>query len=71
MKNLPSKQDNLRAEKQDTVSSEKEKNVKKAEDKTVVSIKDVIDKHPTSKAIYNIPFDEQQYNDDSKGMNEE
>ena len=45
--------------------------VKNFEDKTVVSIKDVIDKHPTSKAIYNIPFDEQQYNDDSKAMNEE
>ena len=71
MENQPSKPEELRAEKQDTVSSEKEENVKNFEDKTVVSIKDVIDKHPTSKAIYNIPFDEQQYNDDSKAMNEE
>ena len=65
MENQPGKQDDLRAEKQDTVSSEKEENVKNAEDKTVVSIKDVIDKHPTSKAVHNIPPDEQQHNEKS------
>ena len=66
MENKPSKQDELRAEKQDTVSLENEENVKKAAMKTVVSIRDVIERHPTSKAIYDIPFDEQQYNDGAK-----
>lgn len=71
MKNKPLKQDELRAKKQDTVSLEKEENVKKAANKKVVSIKDLSDNHPTSKAIYDIPFDEQQYDDDSKANDDE
>ena len=65
MENQASKQDDLRAEKQDTVSSEKEENIKKAENKTVISIKDLIDEHPTSKAVHDIASDEQQHNEKS------
>ena len=63
MENMPSKQEELEAEKRDNVSAEKEENIKKAENKTVISIKDVIDKHPTSKAVHDIPPDEQQHNE--------
>ena len=60
---MPSKLEELKAEKQENVSAEKEENVKKTENKTVISIKDVIDKHPTSKAVHDIPPDEQQHNE--------
>ena len=65
MENMPSKQEELKAEKQDNESVEKEENIKTAKNKTVISIKDVIDKHPTSKAVHDIPPDEQQYNEKS------
>ena len=65
MEIMPSKQEELKAEKQENVSAEKEENVKKTENKTVISIKDVIDKHPTSKAVHDIPPDEQQHNQKS------
>ena len=65
MKIMPSKQEELKTEKQENVSAEKEENVKKTENKTVISIKDVIDNHPTSKAVHDIPPDEQQHNEKS------
>ena len=65
MENMPSKQEELKAEKQDNVSAEKEENIKTTENKTVISIKDVIDKHPTSKAVHDIASDEQQHNEKS------
>ena len=65
MENMPSKQEEHRAEKLANLSAEEHENIKKAEIKTVISIKDVIDKHPTSKAVHDIPPDEQQHNEKS------
>ena len=65
MENMRSKQEELKAEKRTNVSAETEENIKKTENKIVISIKDVIDKHPTSKAVHDIPPDDQQHNEKS------
>ena len=63
MENMPSKQEEHKVEKLANLSAEENEDAKKAEIKTVISIKDVIDKHPTSKAVHDIPPDEQQHNE--------
>lgn len=69
MENQSSKQEETRAEKQDSVSAELEENAAKASNKTVISIKDVTDNHPISKATHDLPLDEQQYDNHQKLKN--
>jgi len=66
MENQISKEEILRAEKQDSVSLENEENALKKSNKAVTSIKDVIEKHPPSKATHDLPLDEQQYDHHQK-----
>lgn len=68
MENQSSKQDKIRAENQDSVSLENEENALKNSNKAVTSIKDVIEKHPPSKATHDLPLDEQQYDHHQKNI---
>ncbi|MEO5912562.1 MAG: hypothetical protein ABIP95_16880 [Pelobium sp.] len=70
MKNQQSKERAREEKNQDSLSSEKEHKHTDQKSKAVISIKDVIDKHPTSKNVHDMPQDEQQYDDSPKSKDE-
>ncbi len=61
MENQQSKQKELKDENQDSIAAEREEKHTEHTENDVISIKDVIDKHPSSSNTHALPQDEQQY----------
>lgn len=61
MESLQSKEEKLKDKNQDSIASEREEKHTKHPEKDVISIKDVIEKHPSSSNTHSLPQDEQQY----------
>ncbi|MBK0384407.1 hypothetical protein I5M32_15675 [Pedobacter sp. SD-b] len=61
MENQQSKEEKIKDKNQDSIASKKEEKHTEHPEKDVISIKDVIDKHPSSSNTHSLPLDEQQY----------
>ena len=61
MENQQSKEEKIKDKNQDSIASEREEKHTKYPKKNIISIKDVIDKHPSSSNTHELPLDEQQY----------
>ncbi|OAQ39720.1 hypothetical protein A5893_09045 [Pedobacter psychrophilus] len=70
MENQQSKQEELKDENQDSIAAEREEKHTEHPEKDVISIKDVIDKHPSSSNTHSLPLDEQQYDSEIKSNDE-
>jgi len=61
MENQQSKEEKIKDKNQDSIAAEREEKHTNHPEKDIISIKDVIDKHPSSSHTHALPLDEQQY----------
>ncbi len=71
MKTKNSKERAIEEKNQDSISSSREAKHTDKPEKAVISIKDVSEQHPASKSLFDLPQDEQQYDDFPKSKDED
>jgi hypothetical protein len=71
MQNIRSKEEKIKKKNQDSIASELEEKHTEHPEKNIISIKDVINKHPSSSNTHALPLDEQQYDAHPQSKNED